>query len=77
MAETPCCSLQEMSGKLKIPKITLHDRLKKLGYVSRYDVCVPHELSEGNLTARLSACDSLIKWKKEVPFLEKITGDEN
>ena len=71
MTENPRFSLQEMSGKINIPKHTRHDCLKKLGYVSLYNVWVSHKLSEGNLTARLSACDSLFKRNKEVPFLKK------
>lgn len=37
----------------------------------------PHTLTEQNLLARVSACDSLLKRNKEVRFLKRlITGDE-
>ena len=47
------------------------------GYVNRFDVWVPHKLSEKELLERISACDSLLKCNENVPFLKQmVTGDE-
>ena len=49
----------------------------QLGYVNCFDVWVPHKLSEKNLLDCISACNSLLKLHKNVPFLKQIvTGDE-
>ena len=48
-----------------------------LGYVNRFDVWVPHKLSEKNLLERISACNSLFKRNENILFLKQIvTGDE-
>ena len=44
----------------------------QLGYVDRFDVWVPHKLSEKNLVDCTSACDSLLKHSENVPFLKQI-----
>ncbi|MDD9350656.1 hypothetical protein, partial [Mumia sp.] len=49
----------EIAETLKIHHSTVHDHLKKLGYVSKLDRWVPHELREVHLTARV-VC-SLVK----------------
>ncbi|CAK9827264.1 Histone-lysine N-methyltransferase SETMAR [Anthophora retusa] len=68
---------REIAEMLDIHHSSVHDHLKKLGYVSRLDVWVPHELKEVHLTARISICDTLIKRQKNDPFLKRvITGDE-
>ena len=48
-----------------------------LGCVNRFDVWVPHKLSEKNLLDRISTCDSLLKQNENVSFLKQVvTGDE-
>lgn len=68
---------REIAEILKIHHSTVHDHLKKLGYVNRLDIWVPHELKEIHLTARINICDNLIKREKNDPFSKRlITGDE-
>lgn len=56
---------------------TVVKRLKALGFVSRYDVWVPHDLTEKNLMDRISISDALLKRNENEPFLKQlITGDE-
>jgi len=50
------CKLIEM---LNMSKSTIHERFVKLGYINRFDVWIPHDLTEKNLMDRI--CDSLYK----------------
>lgn len=73
----PRYTTRELAEILKISKTTVHEHLVKLGYVNRYDVWVPHNLTEKNLTDRISICDSLYKRNENTPFLKQlVTGDE-
>ena len=68
---------QEIADILKISKSSFESHLHQLGYVNRFDVWVPHKLSEKNLLDRISACDSLLKRNENVLFLKQIvTGNE-
>ena len=68
---------QELADILKISKSRVKNHLRQLGYVHRFDVWVPHKLSEKNLLDRISACNSLLKHNENVPFLKQIViGDE-
>ncbi|XP_017796120.1 PREDICTED: histone-lysine N-methyltransferase SETMAR-like [Habropoda laboriosa] len=68
------CPEREM---LNISKSTIHKHFVKLGYVNRFDVWVPHDLTEKNLMDRISICDSVYKRNEETPFLKQlVTGDE-
>lgn len=70
-------TMREIANILKISKTSVENYLHQLGYVSRFDVWLPHELSEKNLLDRISVCDSLLKRNKNLPFLKQIvTGDE-
>ena len=61
---------------LKISKSSVENHLHQLGYVNHFNVWVLHKLSKKNLY-HISACDSLLKCNKNVPFLKQIvTGDE-
>ncbi|CAK9809343.1 Histone-lysine N-methyltransferase SETMAR [Anthophora plagiata] len=76
--ENPRSSVREIADALNIPRTTIHEHLTKLGYVNRYEVWVPHQLTESNLLNRISTCDLLIQRNKREPFLKKlITGDES
>ena len=45
--------------------------------MNRFDVWVPHKLSEKTILTHISACDSLLKCNDNVLFLKQIvTGDE-
>ena len=49
-----------MADILKISKSSTENHLHQLGYVNRFDIWVPHKLSEKNLLDCISACDSLL-----------------
>jgi len=68
------CKLAEM---LNMSKSTIHEHFVKLGYINRFDVWIPHDLTKKNLRDRISICDSLYKRNEETPFLKQVvTGDE-
>ena len=68
---------REIADILKISKSSTENHLHQLGYVSHFDVWVPHNLSTKNLLDHISACDSLLKCNKNIPFLKQIvTGNE-
>ena len=68
---------RERANILKISKSSVENHLHQLGYVNRFDVWIPHKLSEKNLLDHISACDSLLKHNENIPFLKQIvTGDE-
>ena len=68
---------REIANTLKIFKSSTESHLHQLGYVNRFDVWVPHKVSEKNLLGHISACDSLLRRNKTIPFLKQIvTGDE-
>lgn len=73
----PRYTTQEIAETLNIGQSTVHDHLKKLGFVSKLDVWVPHELKEIHLVNRLTICDLLLQREENDPFLKRmITGDE-
>jgi len=58
-------------------KSTIHEHFVKLGYINRFDVWVPHDLTEKNLMDRISICNLLYKCNEETSFLKQVvTGDE-
>jgi len=58
-------------------KSTIHEHFVKLGYINRFDVWVPHDLTEKNVMDLISICNSLYKRNEETPFLKQVvTGDE-
>ncbi|XP_052834133.1 histone-lysine N-methyltransferase SETMAR-like [Octopus bimaculoides] len=68
---------RELAKELEVSKSTAHEHLVKLGYNSRYNVWVPHKLSEKNCSDRYSVCDMLLKRNESTPFLKQlVTGDE-
>ena len=76
--EYPRFSVREIADALNIPQTTIHEHLTNLGYVNRYEMWVPHQLTESNLLNRISTCDLLIQRNKREPFLkELITGNES
>ncbi|XP_066253847.1 uncharacterized protein [Euwallacea similis] len=73
----PSQSVREIATKLNISHTSVEKHLHQLGYVSRLNVWVPHQLTEANLITRISICDSLRKRQESDPFLKQIvTGDE-
>lgn len=57
----PHYTMREIADVLQISKSSVENHLHQLGYVSRLDVWVPHELSEAHLIQRISISDSLGK----------------
>ena len=68
--------MQEIADILKIYKLGIEDHLHKFDYVNHFNVWVPHNLCEKNLLDYISACNSLLKHKENVPFIKQIVmGD--
>ena len=59
---------REIANILKVSKSSVENHLHQLGYVNRFDVWVPHKLSEKNLLDHISSCDSLLKRSKKFRF---------
>ncbi|CAK9833044.1 Histone-lysine N-methyltransferase SETMAR [Anthophora retusa] len=73
----PRSTTRQLAEMVNKSKSTIHDHIVKLGYISRFDVWLPHNLTEKNLLDRISICDSLYKRNEETPFLKQlVTGDE-
>ncbi|XP_071646493.1 histone-lysine N-methyltransferase SETMAR-like [Temnothorax longispinosus] len=60
----PHYTTREIADVLLISKSSVENHLHHLGYVSRLDVWVPHELSEAHLIQRISISDSFGKREK-------------
>ncbi|XP_018046256.1 PREDICTED: histone-lysine N-methyltransferase SETMAR-like [Atta colombica] len=77
MENNPHYTTRKLAEMLNMSKSTIHKHFVKLGYINRFDVWVPHDLTEKNLMDRISICDSLYKRNEETPFLKQVvTGDE-
>ena len=68
---------REIAERLTLSNSTVHHHLKRLGFISKLDIWVPHILTEKNLCRRVDVCDLLLKRQEYDPFLMRIvTGDE-
>ncbi|CAK9834541.1 Mariner Mos1 transposase [Anthophora retusa] len=77
LAENPRYSVREIVDATNIPKTTVHKHLIKMGYANRYEVWVPHLLTETGLINRVSTCDLLLQRHERNSFLKRlVTGDE-
>lgn len=75
--ENPRSTVESIAQGVDIPPSTVFDHLKKIGYVSRYDVWVPHELKATQMVNRVTTCKLLLQRNENEPFLKQlITGDE-
>ncbi|XP_012060168.1 PREDICTED: histone-lysine N-methyltransferase SETMAR-like [Atta cephalotes] len=73
----PRYTTRKLAEMLNMSKSTIHKHFVKLGYINRFDVLVPHDLTEKNLMDRISICDSLYKRNEKTPFLKQVvTGNE-
>lgn len=71
----PTLTSVDVAFKLGIHQTTALDHIKRLGFVSKLSVWVPHELSEKNLMDRISVCSSNLARHKREPFLDRlVTG---
>lgn len=74
---SPRSTIEMAAVDLNVPGSTIHDHLKRIGFVSKLDYWVPHKLSEKKLMDRLSHCDMLLKRLNIDPFLKHlVTCDE-
>ncbi|KOX80684.1 Histone-lysine N-methyltransferase SETMAR [Melipona quadrifasciata] len=77
LTENPRYNMREIVDATDVPKITVHEHLIKIGYANRYEVWVPHLLTETGLMNRVSTCDLLVQRHERDPFLKRfVTGDE-
>ncbi|KOX76021.1 Histone-lysine N-methyltransferase SETMAR [Melipona quadrifasciata] len=77
LTENPRYSVREIVDATNIPKTTVNKHLIKIGYANRYEVWVPHLLTETGLMNRVSTCDLLLQRHERDPFLKRlVTGDE-
>lgn len=75
--ENPSQSGREIATALNISYTSVENHFRQLGYISRLNVWMPHELAEINLATRISICDSLRKRQENDSFFERmVTGDE-
>ena len=52
----PRYTTRKLAEMLNVSKFTIHEHFVKLGYINRFDVWVPHDLTEKNLMDRISIC---------------------
>lgn len=70
-------STASIDQELNIAQKTVLNHLNKAGYKKKFDVWVPHELTQKNFMDRISICESLLNRNKVDPFLKRmVTGDE-
>ena len=68
--------MKEIADRLKIYKSGIENHLHQFGYVNHFNVWVPQKLYDKNLLDYISACNSLLKRKENVPFIKQIVmGD--
>ncbi|CAK9806173.1 Mariner Mos1 transposase [Anthophora plagiata] len=67
----------DIAQTLNVTAMTISRHTRKLGLIKKLDTWVPHQLTEKNITDRISLCKSLLERYKNEPFLNRlITGDE-
>ncbi|XP_047344122.1 histone-lysine N-methyltransferase SETMAR-like [Vespa velutina] len=57
LAENLRYNVCEIVDATNIPRTTVHNHVIKMGYVNRYEVWVPRQLTETDLMNRASTCD--------------------
>lgn len=73
----PGLTCEDYAEKLSSSKETVRRALHRLGFVSKLQKWVPHELSTLNKLDRITICKQLSVRHQKTPFLDKmITGDE-
>jgi len=73
----PHYTIREIAEIIDVSQETVVNHLHTLGYVSRYDIWVSHNLNNKSLKDRISICDLLLKRNENCPFLKwMITEDE-
>ena len=63
-----CYVMRDVADILKISTSSSENHVHQLGCVNRFDVWLPHKLSEKNLLDHISTCNSLLKHNKKFHF---------
>ena len=68
---------RELADKLEVNQSTIQRKLAAMGKIQKVGHWVPHELSQANMTQRLTLCTTLLARHQRKTFLWQIvTGDE-
>jgi len=54
---------RDIAERLNLSNSTVHDHVKRLGFISKLDIWVPHFLTERNLLRRIDACGLMTRQK--------------
>ncbi|MEZ0498455.1 ArsR family transcriptional regulator [Sphingomonas sp. IW22] len=77
LCENTAQTQEELAKQLGVDQATVSRHLNSLGKIQKVGKWVPHELSERNISCRLTTCASLLARQRKKDFLWKIvTGDE-
>ncbi|XGW13289.1 hypothetical protein V3C99_013710, partial [Haemonchus contortus] len=75
--EDPAQTQAELALELSVNRATISRRLHEMGKIRKLGKWVPHQLSEKQLEARVTACRKNLEDHKRTNFLYRIvTGDE-
>ncbi|KOX69361.1 Histone-lysine N-methyltransferase SETMAR [Melipona quadrifasciata] len=69
---TPRHTTRKLTEMLNMSKSTTHEHFVKLGYINRFDVWVPHDLTEKNYYGS----HSLYKRNEETSFLKQVVTED-
>lgn len=73
----PSISTENIAEELNVTPRAVRYSLTRLGYKSKYQKWVPHQLSPDNMKNRIAVCEKLLKRYEKMSFLEQIvTVDE-
>lgn len=73
----PMQTARQLAVQFSVSHVTIINHLRRLGKVSKLGKWVPHELTEANKQARVTACQSLLWRSRRFDWLESvITMDE-
>lgn len=73
----PRLSTREMEKMMGCSYHTIYNHLLQLGFVLKFGVWVPHQLSEDQKLQRVAICSSLLSRKSDHEWIKQIvTGDE-
>ena len=71
--QNPQFTTRQIADIVNVSKATIARRLKEIGYVSKLDVWVPHQLTETQLNQRITTCDLLLKRQKTTLFWKTLS----
>jgi len=66
----PHYTTRDIAEIIDVSQKTVVNYLYTLGYISRYDIWIPHNLSDKNLIDYISICDLLLKRNENCLFLK-------